>query len=171
VASRLVLMLSRRFLKPRKAVPSWRTKPWQVRKHVFLLAIIEEKICLFRLYFGGLAKQCNTSATVYLDLVRRGTLDLLQSGRHHSTLLTDQDSPILELANCTPMNSETGSSNLLETGGSPLDSPRSQSTAQTIRNWIKKAGRDDGKSAEGFSTDERTELRELRKEPCKDSTW
>ena len=37
-------------------------------------------------------------------------------------------------------------------------------TEQTIRNWIKKADRDDGKSAEGLSTDEREELRELRKE-------
>ena len=36
-------------------------------------------------------------------------------------------------------------------------------TEQTIRNWIKKADRDDGKSAEGLSTDEREELRELRK--------
>ena len=36
-------------------------------------------------------------------------------------------------------------------------------TEQTIRNWIKKADRDDGKSAEGLSTDERAELRELRK--------
>jgi len=37
-------------------------------------------------------------------------------------------------------------------------------TEQTIRNWIKQADRDDGKSAEGLSTDEREELRELRKE-------
>jgi transposase len=36
-------------------------------------------------------------------------------------------------------------------------------TEQTIRNWIKQADRDDGKSAEGLSTDERNELRELRK--------
>ena len=36
-------------------------------------------------------------------------------------------------------------------------------TEQTIRNWIKQADRDDGKSAEGLSTDEREELRELRK--------
>jgi transposase len=33
----------------------------------------------------------------------------------------------------------------------------------TIRNWIKQADRDEGKSAEGLSTDEREELRELRK--------
>ena len=36
-------------------------------------------------------------------------------------------------------------------------------TEQTIRNWIEKADQDDGKSAEGLSTDEREELRELRK--------
>jgi len=37
-------------------------------------------------------------------------------------------------------------------------------TEQTIRNWLKQADRDEGKSAEGLSTDERKELRELRKE-------
>ena len=36
-------------------------------------------------------------------------------------------------------------------------------TEQTIRNWIKQADRDEGKSADGLSTDEREELRELRK--------
>jgi transposase len=36
-------------------------------------------------------------------------------------------------------------------------------TEQTIRNWLKQADRDEGKSAEGLSTDEREELRELRK--------
>ncbi|MBB4091474.1 hypothetical protein GGP98_003305 [Salinibacter ruber] len=66
------------------------------------------------------------------------------------------------------MNSETGSSNLPETGGSPQSWPKSsnrQSKPFAIgsRNWIKQANRDDGKSAEGLSTDEREELRELRK--------
>ena len=36
-------------------------------------------------------------------------------------------------------------------------------TEPTIRSWIKQANRDDGNSAEGLSTDEREELRELRK--------
>jgi transposase len=36
-------------------------------------------------------------------------------------------------------------------------------TEPTIRSWIKRADRDEGKSAEGLSTDEREELRELRK--------
>jgi transposase len=35
-------------------------------------------------------------------------------------------------------------------------------TEQTICNWLKQADRDEGKSAEGLSTDERKELRELR---------
>ena len=61
------------------------------------------------------------------------------------------------------MNSETELSNLLETDERPLVLQRSQSTEQTIRNWIKKADRDEGKSAEGLSTDEREELRQLRK--------
>ena len=36
-------------------------------------------------------------------------------------------------------------------------------TEQTIRNWLKQADRDDGKSADRLSTDERDELRRLRK--------
>ena len=36
-------------------------------------------------------------------------------------------------------------------------------TEPTIRSWIKQADRDEGKSAKGLSTDERKELRELRK--------
>ena len=36
-------------------------------------------------------------------------------------------------------------------------------TEQTIRNWMKQADRDDGKTADRLSTDEREELRELRK--------
>jgi transposase len=36
-------------------------------------------------------------------------------------------------------------------------------TEQTIRNWIKQADRDDGTRADSLSTDERAELRALRK--------
>ena len=39
-------------------------------------------------------------------------------------------------------------------------------TETTIRNWIKQADRDEGKSADGLSTDEREELRELRNGVC-----
>lgn len=82
-------------------------------------------------------------------------------GGHFFTLLADRDPSGLKLANHTPTNSGTGSSNLLAAAEHPLDSPRSQSTVQTIRNWIKKADRNDEESAEGLSTDEREELREL----------
>lgn len=34
----------------------------------------------------------------------------------------------------------------------------------TIRNWIKQADRDDGRSAEGLTTAERDELRQLRRD-------
>jgi transposase len=53
---------------------------------------------------------------------------------------------------------------LARNGRTPSDlAEEFEPTEQTIRNWIKKADRDDGKSAEGLSTDERAELRELRK--------
>ena len=37
-------------------------------------------------------------------------------------------------------------------------------TAQTIRNWVAQADRDDGKRADGLTTAEREELRRLRRE-------
>ena len=37
-------------------------------------------------------------------------------------------------------------------------------TYETIRNWIRQADRDEGRSAEGLSTKEREELRRLRRE-------
>jgi len=53
---------------------------------------------------------------------------------------------------------------LARNGRTPSDlAEEFEPTATTIRNWIKQADRDDGKSAEGLSTDEREELRELRK--------
>lgn len=37
-------------------------------------------------------------------------------------------------------------------------------TAQTIRNWIKQADLDEGRRSDGLTTDEKVELRKLRKE-------
>ena len=37
-------------------------------------------------------------------------------------------------------------------------------TAQSIRNWVAQADRDDGRRADGLTTDEREELRRLRRE-------
>lgn len=37
-------------------------------------------------------------------------------------------------------------------------------SAQTIRNWVEQAGRDEGTPSDGLSTDEREELRRLRRE-------
>ncbi|WP_423824705.1 IS3 family transposase [Salinibacter ruber] len=53
---------------------------------------------------------------------------------------------------------------LARNGRSPSDlAEEFEPTETTIRNWIKQADRDEGKSADGLSTDEREELRELRK--------
>jgi len=37
-------------------------------------------------------------------------------------------------------------------------------SAQTIRNWVKQAARDGGQRTDGLSTEERVELRQLRRE-------
>ena len=37
-------------------------------------------------------------------------------------------------------------------------------SAQTIRNWVKQADRDDGRRADGLTTEEREEVRRLRRE-------
>ncbi len=53
---------------------------------------------------------------------------------------------------------------LARNGRTPSDlAEEFEPTEQSIRNWLKQADRDEGKSAEGLSTDEREELRELRK--------
>ena len=53
---------------------------------------------------------------------------------------------------------------LARNGRTPKDlAEEFEPTETTIRNWLKQADRDEGKSAEGLSTDEREELRELRK--------
>lgn len=49
---------------------------------------------------------------------------------------------------------------LARNGRSPSDlAEEFEPTQTTIRNWIKQADRDEGKSADGLSTDEREELR------------
>jgi len=53
---------------------------------------------------------------------------------------------------------------LARNGRTPKDlAEEFEPTEPTIRSWVKQADRDDGKSADGLSTDEREELRELRK--------
>jgi transposase len=41
---------------------------------------------------------------------------------------------------------------------------RFEPSAQAIRNWVAQADRDDGRRADGLTTDEREELRRLRRE-------
>jgi len=53
---------------------------------------------------------------------------------------------------------------LARNGRTPVElADEFEPTEQTIRNWIKQADRDDGTRADPLSTDERAELRALRK--------
>ena len=53
---------------------------------------------------------------------------------------------------------------LVRTGRTPAElADEFEPTEPTICSWIKQAHRDEGKSAEGLTTDERKELRKLRK--------
>ena len=54
---------------------------------------------------------------------------------------------------------------LARAGRSPNDLAREfEPSAQAIRNWIKQADLDNGKCSDGLTTDEREELRRLRRE-------
>ena len=54
---------------------------------------------------------------------------------------------------------------LARAGRSPNDLAREfEPSAQAIRNWIKQADLDNGKRSDGLTTDEREELRRLRRE-------
>jgi transposase len=54
---------------------------------------------------------------------------------------------------------------LVRAGRSPEELSREfEPTAQCIRNWIRQADRDDGRRADGLTTEERTELQRLKRE-------
>ena len=54
---------------------------------------------------------------------------------------------------------------LVRSGRSPDELAREfEPSAQTIRNWVAQADRDDGRRPDGLTTDERLELHELRRE-------
>ena len=54
---------------------------------------------------------------------------------------------------------------LVQAGRSPGELAREfEASAQAIRNWVRQANRDDGRRAEGLTTEERQELMRLRRE-------
>ena len=54
---------------------------------------------------------------------------------------------------------------LVRAGRTPAELAREfEPSHETIRNWVRQAERDDGRSAEGLSTAEQEELRRLRRE-------
>jgi transposase len=54
---------------------------------------------------------------------------------------------------------------LVRAGRSPEElAEKFEPTAQSIRNWVAQADRDDGVRADGLTTEEREELRRLRRE-------
>jgi transposase len=56
-------------------------------------------------------------------------------------------------------------SELVRAGRTPEElASKFEPSAQAIRNWVRQADRDDGKRADGLTTEEREELRRLRRE-------
>jgi transposase len=54
---------------------------------------------------------------------------------------------------------------LVRAGRSPEELSREfEPSAQTIRNWVEQADVDDGRRSDGLTTDERAELRQLKRE-------
>jgi len=54
---------------------------------------------------------------------------------------------------------------LARSGRTPEELGRQfEPSAQTIRNWLKQADRDEGRRADGLTTEEREEVRRLRRE-------
>jgi len=54
---------------------------------------------------------------------------------------------------------------LVRAGRSPLELAQEfEPSAQAIRNWVRQADRDDGRRGDGLTTQEREDLRRLRRE-------
>ena len=93
-----------------------------------------------------------------------GKLDLTRVGGRFFTFVNQ---PRLTMPRTRPPYPQKFREKIVElarNGRTPSDlAEEFEPTETTIRNWIKQADRDEGKSADGLSTDRREELRELRK--------
>jgi transposase len=69
------------------------------------------------------------------------------------------------VTNRTRRSSATGSSSWSGRGRTPEELARQfEPSAQAIRNWIRQADRDNGRRQDGLTTEEREEVRRLRRE-------
>ncbi|MCS3830047.1 transposase [Salinibacter ruber] len=77
---------------------------------------------------------------------------------------TNRDQPCQEHVHHTQKSLEIESSIWLEAAGSPRElAEKFEPTEQTIRNWLKQTDRDDGIRSDGPTSEEKEEIRELRK--------
>ncbi len=84
------------------------------------------------------------------------------SGRSHAGAIHD-DAPPAKPATPPLRASGVSDAAVVDTGGAQ-DSRKFEPSANAIRNWVVQAARDEGRRADGLTTDEKEEVRRLRRE-------